>query len=241
MAPISAPMPHCGQPSSTVTRRLVFLTVATMASRSSGRSVRRLMTSTLMPSPARISAASSDRPTWREKVTMLTSLPSRSVLALPIGSTKSSFMASSLIGITTPYMSSFSRNTTGSGSRMAALMRPLASSALYGDSTLRPGTDEYHAPKHCECCAATPADAPFGPRKTMGVWIVPADMYSVLAAELTIWSMACMLKFHVMNSMMGRRPACAAPTPRPAKPISVMGVSMTRSPPNLSNSPFDTL
>ena len=31
-----------------------------------------------------------------------------------------------------------------------------------------------------------------------------------------------------MNSMIGRRPTIAAPTPMPAKPPSAMGVSMTR-------------
>lgn len=40
---------------------------------------------------------------------------------------------------------SFSSTTTGLGSRMAALSRPLASSALYGDTTLRPGILPYHA------------------------------------------------------------------------------------------------
>jgi hypothetical protein len=49
-----------------------------------------------------------------------------------------------------------------------------------------------------------------------------------LAAELMIWSIACMAKLKVMNSTMGRSPPKAAPTPRPAKPCSVIGVSMTR-------------
>ena len=57
-------------------------------------------------------------------------------------------------------------------------------------------------------------------------------MYSVLAAELMIWSIACMAKFQVMNSTIGFRPASAAPTPMPAKPCSVIGVSITRLSPN---------
>jgi hypothetical protein len=44
-----------------------------------------------------------------------------------------------------------------------------------------------------------------------------------------------------MNSITGRSPTIAAPTPRPAKPSSVIGVSTTRSSPNRSSSPFDTL
>ena len=34
----------------------------------------------------------------------------------------------------------------------------------------------YHALKSCECCAATAAAAPFGPRKTIGTLMSPADM-----------------------------------------------------------------
>ncbi len=66
-------------------------------------------------------------------------------------------------------------------------------------------------------------------------------MYSIFAATLTTWSMASRAKFHVMNSMMGRRPHMAAPTPTPAKPSSVMGVSTTRISPNSCSSPLDTL
>ena len=59
---------------------------------------------------------------------------------------------------------------------MALLSRPLASSEFHGLITLSPGTDPYHAAKHCECCAATPADDPLGPRKTIGAFSRPADM-----------------------------------------------------------------
>ena len=66
-------------------------------------------------------------------------------------------------------------------------------------------------------------------------------MYSVLAAELMTWSIACMAKFQVMNSTIGRSPAKPAPTPRPAKPYSVIGVSITRFAPNSSSRPWLTL
>ena len=72
----------------------------------------------------------------------------------------------------------------------------------------------------------------------MGQPIWPPDMYSVLAAELMMWSMACMAKLKVMNSTIGRRPASAAPVPMPAKPISLMGVSTTRRWPNRASSPW---
>ena len=41
-----------------------------------------------------------------------------------------------------------------------------------------------------------------------------------------------MAKLNVMNSTIGFRPVIAAPTPTPAKPCSVIGVSMTRLAPN---------
>ena len=56
-----------------------------------------------------------------------------------------------------------------------------------------------------------------------------------------MWSIACMAKFQVMNSTMGFSPAKAAPTPTPAKPCSVMGVSTTRWAPNSSSKPLRDL
>ena len=60
-------------------------------------------------------------------------------------------------------------------------------------------------------------------------------------AELIMWSIACMPKFHVMNSTIGFKPLKAEPTAIPAKPCSVIGVSITRFSPNSSNRPCDTL
>lgn len=76
------------------------------------------------------------------------SLPSCSIFAFPMGITKSSPCASSVMGKGTPYSNSFSRNTTGLGSRIDALMSPFASSLDQGATTLRAGTEEYHAAKH---------------------------------------------------------------------------------------------
>ena len=56
---ISEPIEQTGQPSSTVTMRLVFFTDAITVSMSSGRSVRRSTTSASIPSSARRVAASS--------------------------------------------------------------------------------------------------------------------------------------------------------------------------------------
>ena len=46
-----------------------------------------------------------------------------------------------------------------------------------------------------------------GPRKTIGQPIWPPDIYSVLAAELMMWSIACMAKLKVMNSTIGFSPS----------------------------------
>ena len=49
--------------------------------------------------------------------------------------------------------------------------------------------------------------------------------------------MACMEKLKVINSQIGLRPFIAAPTAKPAKPISVIGVSMTRLSPYFFHKP----
>ena len=73
----------------------------------------------------------------------------------------------------------------------------------------------------------------------MGIW--PPDSYRIFAAEFTIWSRARTAKFQVMNSITGRSPAIAAPTPSPANPSSAIGVSTTRIGPNSSSRPRLTL
>jgi len=55
------------------------------------------------------------------------------------------------------------------------------------------------------------------------------------------WSIAVSEKFQVMNSMIGRSPTMAAPMPIPAKPVSAIGVSITRRSPKRSSMPSDTL
>ena len=42
-------------------------------------------------------------------------------------------------------------------------------------------------------------------------------------------------------SQTGRMPMCAAPAAAPTKPVSLIGVSITRSAPNRSSSPSVTL
>uniref|UniRef100_A0A6B0ULN8 Uncharacterized protein n=1 Tax=Ixodes ricinus TaxID=34613 RepID=A0A6B0ULN8_IXORI len=116
-----------------------------MAWSSKGRMLLRLMTSQSMPTLASSCAASRQVPTALECDTRVTCCPARSTLALPMGRTKSLLLTSSGTSNEMPYMSSFSRKTTGSGSRMAALRSPLQSSELYGEITLRPGQWPYQA------------------------------------------------------------------------------------------------
>ena len=59
-------------------------------------------------------------------------------------------------------------NSTGSSSRIAALSSPLASAALEGMITLRPGTALYHASKFWECWAPLGPPAPHIVRITSG-------------------------------------------------------------------------
>ena len=75
----------------------------------------------------------------------------------------------------------------------------------------------------------------------MGQSSCPPDICRSFAALLRIWSNATALKFHVMNSTIGRNPTIAAPIPTPAKPDSAIGVSTTRFSPNLSSIPSLTL
>ncbi len=49
------------------------------------------------------------------------------------------------------------------------------------------------------------------------------------------------VKDQLMNSMIGRSPQQAAPTPSPENPASLMGVSKTRRGPNFSSIPSETL
>lgn len=85
----SAPAPRSPASSKSRTHRLVFLTLSLIVSISNGLMLLMLTTSTWMPSFSRISAASRLSPTMRECATTVTSVPTRSILALPMGRRKS--------------------------------------------------------------------------------------------------------------------------------------------------------
>ena len=74
-------------------------------------------------------------------------------------------------------------------------------------------------------------------RRTIGTESWPPDMKWALAAWLTSWSSASVMKSMNMISTTGRRPAWAAPTATPQTAPSLMGVLRTRSRPNSSDRP----
>ncbi|KAH3680221.1 hypothetical protein WICMUC_000486 [Wickerhamomyces mucosus] len=70
-------------------------------------------------------AASKQNSKFLECETIVMSEPSLSILALPIGRVKSCDKTSSETSKALPYNNSFSKMTTGFGSLMAALTKPL--------------------------------------------------------------------------------------------------------------------
>ena len=129
---------------------------------------------------------------------------------------------------------------TGFGSSIADSSRPLASAAVAGRTTFSPGTWANQASRDCECCAAAPVPEPDGARSTMGTLAAPPSMKWILAAWLTIWSIAWLVKSENWISTTGRIPHIAAPTAAPTIPSSEIGVSRIRSGPNFSSIPLVT-
>ena len=117
----------------------------------------------------------------------------------------------------------------------------MALNALDGATTFNPGQWEYQLEKSWLCWAATCDAAPLGPLKTIGQLICPPDIYKVFAAELIIWSIACIEKLKVINSTIGLNPLKALPTANAVKPCSEIGVSRILEGPNSSSSPWVTL
>ena len=165
---------------------------------------------------------------------MVRSLPSRLTLALPMGTRYSS---SSGISSFLAYSSLCSKTTTGSGSRIADLMRPLASAAEQGATTFRPGKWQTMPSRDWECWPALRRPEPMGIRSTRGIEHWPPDMYFSLAAWLNRGSAQTVTKSSYISSTQGCIPRMAAPTAIPRKPSSEMGVSMTRLGPNSSRKP----
>ncbi len=93
------------------------------------------------------------------------------------------------------------------------------------------------ASRHCECCGPALSPPPCGVRRVSGTELRPPNMKRALAAWLTSWSIARVMKSMNMISATGLRPLSAAPTAMPAIAASEIGVSRTRSGPNASCRP----
>ncbi len=74
-------------------------------------------------------------------------------------------------------------------------------------------------------------------RITIGTVSWPPDMKWALAAALTSWSSASVMKSMNMISSTGRMPDWAAPIATPVMAASLIGVSITRPVPNSSARP----
>jgi hypothetical protein len=121
--------PHYAHPSSIATNLLVFLTDLMIAARSNGLILLKFITSQLTPNFSISTAASNACLTIFEKATNVTSVPERITLAFPIGAKKSLSKTSGLSSNFSLYIISFSKKTTGLGSRIADLSNALQSSA----------------------------------------------------------------------------------------------------------------
>src|SRR5665648_829270 len=76
---------------------------------------------------------------------------------------------------------------------------------------------------------------------TKGTLALPRERKCILAALLTIWSIAMGRKSAYMISHTGRIPLIAAPLPTPTIAISLSGLLITLSVPNLFIKPFVVL
>ena len=171
---ISAPQPHSRGFSSTVNSRPVFATSARMVRVSSGTRLR--TSTTLQPMPCSAEsrlAASTARGTIAASARIVASLPSVITFACPSGSTISAESATSPL---LAYSDFCSKNSTGSGSRIAAASSPITSCGLEGAITLRPGTAIAQFSTDCECCAPNRTPAPLAARITRGNETWPSDM-----------------------------------------------------------------
>ncbi len=84
-AAISAPTPHIENASSTTSKWPVLATLWAIVSTSKGTIVRRSITSQEIPSAASFSAASTQRWTGVPQLTIVRSVPGRTMLATPNG------------------------------------------------------------------------------------------------------------------------------------------------------------
>ena len=195
-------------------------------------------TSAAMPSCASRSAASSARGTIGASATIVASVPSRSDLRR---AELVDDLAVGHLGLRRPSSALCSKNTTGSGSRIAAAIRPTMSSGVEGATTLSPGIIIAQFSTLWECCAPKRTPPPFAVRITSGKLTWPFVMYRLFAISFATMSQHTARKSreHDLGDHRhpghgrahgraehapARRSACPARdrarTPRPARPWS---------------------
>ena len=121
------------------------------------------------------------------------------------------------------------RKITGFGSRIAALSRPLASAAEYGAITFRPGMCAYQGGIVLAVLRADAGGRTVGAAEHDGAAHLAAGHVERLGRRIDdlIDRLHGEVEGHELDDRRAR--PCAAPTPMPAKPCSVIGVSITRS------------
>ena len=200
---------------------------------SSGRRQRRSITSASTPSAASVSAAARASCTPFITETIVRSLPGRTTLAWPSGSSSDPSPASSF----SEYSRLCSMKSTGLSSRIELLSSALASCGNAGQTIFRPATPANQVAGICECIAPKRPPAPTAHRTTSGTECCSPETYQYLAAWLTSESIGSAMKSPNMISITGRSPVMAAPNAAPPSASSEIGVSKTRSSPNRSRSP----
>ena len=196
--------------------------------RSKGRIVRRSITSASIPDAARLSAAA--RLSWTPRIadTIVTSRPSRTTAASPIGteapSTSPSF----------PYRRLCSKKRTGLSSSIAARSRAFASAGVAGATILIPGMPVNHETGICEWMAPKRPPAPTTERMTTGTLAWPCVRNQYFDIWLTMLSITSVRKSPNMISTTGLNPVTAEPKAAPASASSEIGVSKTRVGPYFS-------
>ena len=156
----------------TTMARVVFFADSIRVFLSSGTVVLTSITSALMPTAARISAALRETCTMLLVATSVMSFPCRLISATPNGIVYSS----SGTGPFSWYINLSSKRTTGLSSRIAVLSNPLASYGVAGSTTFKPGMWLNHACRLWLCCAADRRVAPKVVRITIGTLSLPPDI-----------------------------------------------------------------
>src|SRR5262245_39427789 len=158
----------------------------------------------------------------------VTSVPARFTSATPIG-TRWSPSGTGPFSVASRL---HSNETTGLSSRIALFSNPFASAGVAGRMILSPARCIHMEYGLWECCAASPMPPPVEQRYVTGKSAWPPNMYRILLAWLTTWSIATNENVTIRQFTIGLNPQPAAPSPMPVSTASEIGVKRTRDGPN---------